>query len=80
MAKGIKTGGRQAGTPNRLTKDIRSVLKDFVHNEMEMLPEHFESLKIEDRIQLLIKIIPFVLPRIKEVSHKDDEPFELEGW
>jgi hypothetical protein len=80
MAKGIKTGGRQQGTPNRLTKEIRSVLKDFVHKEMEMLPEHMETLENEARIQLLIKIIPFVLPRIKEVSHKDDEPFEFESW
>jgi hypothetical protein len=45
-----------------------------------MLPEHIETLENEARIQLLIKIIPFVLPRIKEVSHKDDEPFEFEGW
>jgi hypothetical protein len=59
---------------------IRSVLKDFVHKEMEMLPEHIETLENEARIQLLINIIPFVLPRIKEVSHKDDEPFEFDGW
>lgn len=80
MAKGIKTGGRQQGTPNRLTKEIRSVLKDFVHTEMEMLPEYMDTLENEARIQLLIKIIPFVLPRIKEVSHRDDEPFEFDGW
>jgi hypothetical protein len=80
MAKGIKTGGRQQGTPNRLTKEIRSVLKDFVHREIEMLPDYMETLENEARIQLLIKIIPFVLPRIKEVSHRDDEPFEFDGW
>lgn len=80
MAKGIKTGGRQQGTPNRLTKEIRSVLKDFVHKEMELLPEHIETLETEARLQLLIKIIPFVLPRIKEVSHKDDEPLEFDAW
>ena len=80
MAKGIKTGGRQQGTPNRLTKEIRSVLKDFVHQEIELLSEHIETLETESRIQLLIKIIPFVLPRIKEVSHNDDEPFEFDAW
>ena len=70
MAKGIKTGGRQQGTPNRLTKEIRSVLKDFVHKEMEMLPEHIESLETEDRIQLLIKIIPFHLDFLLYVMMK----------
>ena len=80
MAKGIKTCGRQQGTPNRLTKEIRSVLKDFVHQEIDFLPEHIETLETEARLQLLIKIIPFVLPRIKEVSHKDDEPLEFDAW
>jgi hypothetical protein len=30
MAKGIKTGGRQKGTPNKITRDIReAVLQSF---------------------------------------------------
>jgi len=58
---------------------FRSVLKDFVHKEMGMLPEYIESLETKSRTQLLIKIIPFVLPRIIEVSHKDDEPIEFDG-
>lgn len=30
MAAGTKTGGRTKGTPNRVTKDIRAVLKDVI--------------------------------------------------
>ncbi len=66
-------------TPNRLIKEIISVLKDFVHKEMES-PDHIETLENEARIKLLIKIIPSLIPRIKEVSHRDDEPLEFDGW
>ena len=32
---GKKYGGREKGTPNRLTKELRSVLKDIVYQELE---------------------------------------------
>ena len=32
---GKKYGGRQKGTPNRMTKELRTLLKDILYNEME---------------------------------------------
>ena len=32
---GKKFGGREKGTPNRLTKELRSILKDIVYQELE---------------------------------------------
>ena len=34
---GKKYGGRQKGTPNRLTKELRAILKDVLYNELEKL-------------------------------------------
>jgi hypothetical protein len=34
MAKGRKTGGRVAGTPNRATADLKTVAREYV-NEVE---------------------------------------------
>ena len=36
---GKKYGGREKGTPNRLTKELRSVLKDIVYQELEKIEE-----------------------------------------
>ena len=36
MAKGYKSGGRKKGTPNKLTKEIRTVLKDIIYYEIEV--------------------------------------------
>ena len=33
--KGVKTGGRMKGTPNRLTKELRSALKNIIHDEYQ---------------------------------------------
>jgi hypothetical protein len=30
-----KFEGRTKGTPNKLTKELKSVLKDFIHEELE---------------------------------------------
>ena len=74
MAAGIKTGGRQKGTPNKLTREIRSVLKDVIHAELEQLPYHLEKLEPNDRLQVLIKLMPFALPKIEPVKATSGEP------
>ena len=52
---GKKFGGRVAGTPNKLTKEIRAALKNILHQEIELLSEHFQKLEIKDRFELLVK-------------------------
>ena len=57
---GIKHGGRQKGTPNRLTREVRDILKDAVYQELSLVQENLCKLDPKDRIDLLIKLIPFV--------------------
>jgi hypothetical protein len=77
MAKGFKTGGREPGTPNKLTKELRDALKSVLQNEIELLPEHLEQLEPKDRLELLSKFLPFVLPKLEtfkgEVNHSGTE-------
>lgn len=74
--KGIKTGGRQAGTPNKLTTEVRQTLKDIFNNELEALPTHLKTLPPQARIDFLIKIAPYVLPKVEAVSAKSGEPIQ----
>ena len=57
---GIKHGGRQKGTPNRLTREVIDILKDAVCQELSLVQENLSKLDPKDRIDLLIKLIPFV--------------------
>ena len=71
---GKKYGGRQKGTPNRMTKELRSILKDILYQELE---ERLDVLEPKTRIELLIKMMPFVLPKTNGISHNTDEPIDF---
>ena len=73
---GKKYGGREKGTPNRMTKELRSVLKDVLYEDMEALQERLDTLKTKERVELLIKLMPYVLPKVTSVSHTTNEPLD----
>ena len=73
---GKKYGGRMKGTPNKLTKEIRTLLKDILYEEVTELHKNFRCLDEKDRIELLIKLLPFVSPKVSNVSHTINEPLD----
>ena len=73
---GKKYGGRQKGTPNKLTKEIRTVLKDLIYKELDEIKEHLDSLEPKQRIELVIKLMPYVLPKVDSISHSSNEPLD----
>ena len=76
MAKGHKTGGRQKGTPNKLTKELRSLLKDILYDELVNIEDRLNDLETKERIELVIKLMPFVFPKVSMVSSTENEPFD----
>ncbi len=77
--KGEKTGGRIAGTPNKLTKELRTVLKDFIFQELENLPKKLDELDTPQRLEIVIKLLPYAMPKVKDVSGDQGEPLGF-GW
>jgi hypothetical protein len=71
-----KTGGREKGTPNKLTREIRDALKATLANEFERIPELLNELSSEKRLEYLIKLLPFVLPKVQPVEMNKGEPNE----
>ena len=72
---GKKFGGREKGTPNKLTRELRTVLKDILYDEIERLPHRLDELEAKDRLELLVKLMPYVFPKVQSVSPSADEPF-----
>ncbi len=79
MAKGIKTGGRKQGTPNILTREIRAILKGIIAKELETLPATIEKFEPEKRLEIILKLLPYVLPRVETVHMNEGELMDL-GW
>ena len=74
MAKGQKTGGREQGTPNVLTKEMRGILKGIIAKELQTLPETIEKLEPDKRTEVILKLLPYVLPKIEPVPMQTGEP------
>ena len=81
MAIGIKTGGRTAGTENKTTKEIRVVLKEIINNELLNIESLLCKLQPKERFELVIKLMPFVLPKLApepiEKPKEDIKEFQI---
>ena len=78
--KGQKTGGRKLGVPNRLTKELRTALKNVISDELEQLPYQLEKLQPKERIELLAKLLPYALPRVDSEGYKVSEQTAENRW
>lgn len=75
--KGLKTGGRQKGTPNKLTSEIREKLNDYVFTEIDYYIENIDKIPIEKRLDFVTKIMPFVLPKQIETLNYNETDLTL---
>lgn len=69
MTKRRKTGGRKAGTPNKLTTDSRFKLTQIVEAELDKLPDLLEQLSPGERINAFLKLAAYVYPKLQAVEH-----------
>lgn len=71
MAKGKKTGGRQKGTPNKITALAKGMIEKWLetHNtisEGDMTPlimQDFLELDPKDRVKVSMEFIKIIMPR-----------------
>jgi len=69
-----KTGGRQKGTPNKTTAELRLTITGFVGTELENLFENYKYFQIEDKINFIKTILPYAIPKQTEnkISIEDE--------
>ncbi|WCM42701.1 hypothetical protein MG290_03205 [Flavobacterium sp. CBA20B-1] len=68
MATGKKTGGRVKGTPNRITTETKNIIQNIVSNELQNLPKMLNELKPHERIEIMIKLLVYVLPKQNQLG------------
>jgi hypothetical protein len=76
---GQKTGGRRAGTPNKVTSELRKTLKQIIAAELDALPETLADLPARERLDLVIKLLPFCLPKVNTISGSYDRDWASVG-
>ena len=73
---GKKHGGRKKGTPNILTKEVRIILKAVIFEEVTLIQDHLKELDPKVRLQILIKLLPYVCPKLENIQYDLGEPME----
>jgi hypothetical protein len=58
----------------KLASNLRTSLKLIVEKELDELPDTLEKLTPEKRLDIVIKLIPFVLPKVATVEMDKGEP------
>lgn len=80
-----KTGGRKAGTPNKVTKAVRESLKDAITGYLNGINDKGYSLasdlmSIEEpagRLAMVAKFLPYVAPKLQSISFSGDDTRNL---
>ena len=73
-----KTGGRTIGTPNKTSAEIRNLFQTLIENNIEQLQSDFDSLEPKDRINCIIKLSEFILPKLQAVKMQNEDVGERE--
>ncbi len=67
-----KTGGRQKGTPNKATTEMRTWLKDFLDNNQAQIEKDFKALEPAQRLQMFERLLQYTLPKMQSVNASID--------
>lgn len=67
-----KTGGRKVGTPNRVTAGVREWISALIDKNRRQIETDLESLDPKDRLQMLEKLMQYVVPKQQAVSANVD--------
>ena len=63
-----RLGGRQRGTPNKVTSSVRDWLTKLVNKNKRHIRQDLDALDPKDRLILLEKFMAYVVPKQQAVS------------
>ncbi len=76
-----KTGGRKAGTPNKVTSDMKRALLDLFEDNWDQIRIDILSIPPIERLSFFERIMPFVHPKQVAIDHttggKGIEPVQI---
>lgn len=78
---GRKFGGREKGTPNKTTEEIRERFQLLISDNLEKLNEDLAGLDPEKRLKYIIELSKFVIPTLRatdlKANGKDFTPIRI---
>lgn len=63
-----RMGGRQKGTPNKVTTDIKSWLTEIVDKNRKQFEEDLESIMPDERVKVISGLLNYIIPKQQALS------------
>lgn len=60
--------------------DLRSSLKSMMAKELKSLPDSLEKLEPAQRLNILCKLMPYIMPKVETIHYKQGELGEHLDW
>lgn len=57
-----------------LTDCLRETIKTIMQQEIEKLPEQLAKLQPKERLDIVLKLMPYVFPKVEAVKANEGEP------
>lgn len=57
-----------------LTNCLRETMKGIMQQEIEKLPEQLAKLQPKERLEIVLKLMPYVFPKVEAVKVDQGEP------
>ena len=73
---GKKFGGRKKGTPNKDTKALRERIEALLDDQWDQLLEDVKVLKPKDRINMVIRLLEYALPKLHRTEIRETSTVE----
>ena len=64
----LNPNGRPKGAKNKLTLETRELIQSFVSKELETIGERIDLLEPKERLDVLIKLLPYIVPKQKDID------------
>lgn len=65
-----KTGGRSAGTPNKVTGETKKWIQQLIDGNRKQLEKDLKALDPVERWRVIEKLISYVVPKMQSVEAK----------
>lgn len=62
--RGMKTGGRSKGTPNKATQNIKDAYCKLLEDNLEHLQKDLASLEPKDRLRFMLDLSEYIIPKL----------------
>lgn len=76
MAKGYKTGGREAGTLNKTTSELRNTIQSFIEKNIDEMQKNFDLLEPKDKLMFIEKLLNYTLPKAHDLIINDNRDLQ----